>query len=98
MSFNDARTQLVETNPEVAEKVVVFAWSFPIPERRLRRVDRTARGSACRITAAFLDIASTDEGAQILFDTYEIDGSCRRTSTYDMMGDLMKRLAELSEA
>ena len=31
VSFNDARGQLVEQIPDVGEQVVVFAWSFPIP-------------------------------------------------------------------
>ena len=31
VSFNDARGQLVDQVPDVGERVVVFAWSFPIP-------------------------------------------------------------------
>ena len=31
VSFNDARTVVVEQFPDVGEKVVVFAWSAPIP-------------------------------------------------------------------
>ena len=31
VSFNDARGDIVETVPDVGEKVVVWGWSAPIP-------------------------------------------------------------------
>ena len=43
VSFNDARGQLLETVPDVGEKVVVFGWSGRDPQRRVRRRRRSAR-------------------------------------------------------
>jgi phosphonate transport system substrate-binding protein len=48
VSFNDARGELVDQFPDVGEKVVVFGWSAPDPERRLRRRRRSARRRSSR--------------------------------------------------
>ena len=68
VSFNDARTGLVEQIPDVGEQVVVFAWSFPIPNDGFAVAGDLPEDLKEAITAAFLDIAEDPEGAALLAD------------------------------
>jgi phosphonate transport system substrate-binding protein len=72
-SFDDARTGVVEENPEVGEQAVVFAWSTEIPNDGIAVSGDIPESLQDAITQAFLDIASTDEGLEALFDIYEIE-------------------------
>ena len=69
-------TGLVEQFPDVGEQVVVFAWSFPIPNDGFAVAGDLPDDLKEAITAAFLDIAEDPEGAALLADPdlYEIDG------------------------
>ena len=58
-SFNDARTLLTDQLPDVGEKVVVFAWSAPIPNDGFAVAGDLPQDLKDGITAALLDIAST---------------------------------------
>ncbi len=58
VSFNDARTLLVEQIPDVGEKVVVFAWSSPIPNDGFAVAGDLPDDLKEAITAALLDIAA----------------------------------------
>ncbi len=98
VSFNDARGQLVETVPDVGEKVVVFGWSGPIPNDGFAVAGDLPESLVAAITAAFVDIASTEEGATVLDELYEIDGLVPVTSSdYDVIRDLETELGDLLE-
>lgn len=73
LAFDDARTAVIEDTPEVAENVIVFAYSQEIPNDGF-----TVRGDLPEdlkeaITTALLDYAATDEGKEVLNSIYEID-------------------------
>ena len=98
VSFNDARGQLVEQFPDVGEQVVVFAWSFPIPN------DGWAVGGDLppdlqeAISAALVDIINTPEGLAMMQELYEIDGLVPvDEAAFDLIRDLRTELADLLE-
>ena len=74
MSFNDARTLLVDQIPDVGEQVVVFAWSFPIPNDGFAVAGDLPDDLKEAITAALLDIAEHARGPRDARRLYEIDG------------------------
>ena len=73
-SFDDARTQVVEEDPEIGTKAVVFAYSAEIPNDGFAVSSDLPESLQLAIEEALLDIADTEEGAQALFDVYEIEG------------------------
>jgi phosphonate transport system substrate-binding protein len=96
VSFNDARGQLVETVPDVGEKVVVWGWSSPIPNDGFAVAGDLPQDLKDAITAAFLDIAATEEGAAVLDELYEIEGLVPvPEGSYDIIRDLETELADL---
>lgn len=98
VSFNDARTGMVEELPDVGEKVVVFGWSAPIPNDGFAVAGDLPDDLKTAITDAFLDIAATEEGAQLLVDLYEIDGLVPvPEGSYDIMRQLEIELSDLLE-
>ena len=98
VSFNDARGQLVEQVPDVGEQVVVFAWSFPIPNDGFAVGGDLPPDLQEAITAAFIDIAETPDGQAMLQELYEIDGlQPVESSDYDSIRELRTELADLLE-
>ena len=96
VSFNDARGQLLETVPDVGEKVVVWGWSAPIPNDGFAVAGDLPQDLKDAITAAFIDIAATEEGATVLDELYEIDGLVPvPAGSYDIIRDLEIKLADL---
>jgi phosphonate transport system substrate-binding protein len=96
VSFNDARGQLVETVPDVGEKVVVWGWSAPIPNDGFAVAGDLPDDLKTAITEAFIDIASTEEGATLLNELYEIDGLVPvPDGSYDIIRDLETELSDL---
>ena len=73
-SFDDARTQVVEEDPEIGTKAIVFAWSTEIPNDGFAVSGDLPESLQQAIEDALLAIADTEEGAQALFDVYEIEG------------------------
>lgn len=74
VSFNDARTNVVDEEPTIGEDVTVFAWSNDIPNDGVAVAGSLPDDLKQAITAAFLAIADTEEGLQVLNDVYNIDG------------------------
>lgn len=74
LSFDDARGVAFETNPEVKDNVLVFAYSQEIPNDGFTVAGDLPEDLKQKITEALLDFASTEEGKQVLTDIYEIDG------------------------
>jgi phosphonate transport system substrate-binding protein len=96
VSFNDARTVLAEQIPDVGEQVVVFAWSFPIPNDGFAVAGDLPDDLKEAITAALLDIAETQP--DVLKEVYDIDGLTPVDSTdYDIIRELRTELADLLE-
>lgn len=75
-SFDDARQNVVEENPDVGEELVVFAWAGPIPNDGIVASGDLSDEDQQAITDAFLAFSSggdLDEGDP-LYDVYEIEG------------------------
>lgn len=73
-SFNDARTNLIEEDPEIGTAVTVFASSPEIPNDGVAVNGEFSPEAIQQITDAFLAVAATEEGAQVLEDVYQIEG------------------------
>jgi phosphonate transport system substrate-binding protein len=98
VSFNDARTELVEAVPDVGEQVVVFGWSGPIPNDGFAVAGDLPEDLVTAITEAFVAIAGTEEGAAVLGELYEIDNLVPVTSSdYDVIRDLETELGDVLE-
>lgn len=96
VSFNDARGQIVEATPDVGEKVVVFGWSGPIPNDGFAVAGDLPPDLIEAITAAFVKIAGTEEGATVLDELYEIDGLVPvESSDYDVIRELETELGDV---
>ena len=94
-SFSDARTLLVDQLPDVGEKVVVFAWSAPIPNDGFAVAGDLPQDLKDDITAALLDIASTPQGVETL-SIYDIDGLAPvNPANFDVIRELRTKLANL---
>lgn len=95
VSFNDARSTLVETVPDVGEKVVVFGWSEPIPNDGFALAASLPADLQQAITDALVAFAATEEGATTLFELYEIDGLVPvPEGSYDIIRDLQVQLGD----
>ncbi len=98
VSFNDARGTIVEVNPDVGEKVVVFGWSGPIPNDGFAVSGDLPPDLVEAITDAFVDIASTEDRAALLSELYEIDNLVPvNSSDYDVIRELETELGDLLE-
>lgn len=96
VSFNDARRGLSETVPDVGEKVVVFAWSEPIPNDGFAVAGDLPDDLKELITQALIDYAGTEEGAATLHELYEIDGLVPvPAGSYDIIRSLETELGDL---
>jgi len=73
VSFDDARTGLVEDDPQIGEKVTVFAWSTEIPNDGVAVSGELSDEWQQKITDAFLAITETEEGLAALDAVYEIE-------------------------
>jgi phosphonate transport system substrate-binding protein len=74
VSFNDARSELVEERPQIGEEVTVFAWSADIPNDGIAVAGTLSDDLRQRITDAFTSIAEDEEGLALLQAVYNIDG------------------------
>ncbi|MGY6498029.1 MAG: phosphate/phosphite/phosphonate ABC transporter substrate-binding protein [Microcella sp.] len=74
VSFDDARINLLDEDPDAGTSVTVFAWSDEIPNDGVAVAGDLPADLIQAITDAFLAIAETPEGQQALFDVYSIDG------------------------
>mgnify|MGYP006078425825 CR=1 FL=1 len=98
VSFNDARGTIEETSPDVGQKVVVFGWSGPIPNDGFAVAGDLPDSLVAAITAAFVDIAGTEEGAAVLDELYEIDGLVPVDSAdFDVIRELEVKLGDVLE-
>jgi polar amino acid transport system substrate-binding protein len=73
-TFVDARTNVEEEFPDVMDKVVVIQESAPIPNDTISFVPDVPEEVRTALVAALLDLASTEEGLEILGTVYSWDG------------------------
>ncbi|MEX2550052.1 MAG: phosphate/phosphite/phosphonate ABC transporter substrate-binding protein [Nitriliruptoraceae bacterium] len=86
LSFDDARGIMLEELPDVGEKVVVFAFSDEIPNDGMAVIGGLPEDLKLLIQQALVEYSDTEEGQEVLFNLYEIDGLAPATSsTYDVM-------------
>lgn len=96
VSFNDARGEIVETVPDVGEKVVVWGWSAPIPNDGFAVAGDLPQDLKDAIVAAFLDITATEDGAALLKQLYNYDDLVPvPEGSYDIIRDLETELSDL---
>src|SRR5690606_2954197 len=74
VSFNDARSEVVEELPTIGTDVTVFAWSANIPNDGIAVAGDLPDDLEQAITDAFLAIAESEDGAALLKSIYNIDG------------------------
>ncbi|WP_157983918.1 PhnD/SsuA/transferrin family substrate-binding protein [Nesterenkonia muleiensis] len=75
-SFDDARGNIVDENPDVGEELVVFAWAGPIPNDGIVASSEFTDEELDVLVEAWLGFAESgdlDEGDP-LYDVYEING------------------------
>lgn len=86
LSFDDARGIMLDELPDVGEKVVVFAFSDEIPNDGMAVIGGLPDELKLLIQQALIDYGTTEEGQEVLFNLYEIDGLAPATeATYDVM-------------
>lgn len=96
VSFNDARAEIVDANPDVGEKVVVFGWSGPIPNDGFAVAPGLPEDLVQQITDAFVKIADTEDGAALLSELYNIDNVVPvQSSDFDVIRKAESELGDL---
>ncbi len=73
-TFVDARTNVEEDFPDVMDKVVVIAESAPIPNDTISFAPDLPAEVREALVGVLLDLASTEEGLEILGTVYSWDG------------------------
>jgi phosphonate transport system substrate-binding protein len=74
VSFDDARAEVVAERPTIGQDLTVFAWSENIPNDGVAVSSDLSEEWQQKITDAFLAIADTEEGVEVLQAVYNIDG------------------------
>lgn len=98
VSYNDARQDVVDQAEDVGQEVVVFAWSPPIPNDGFAVAQDMPDDLREAVVDAFIDIASTEEGLEILNELYNIDDVVPVDSAaYDPIRTLVAELGDLLE-
>lgn len=73
VSFDDARDNVVEEDPEIGEKVTVFAWSDEIPNDGVAVAGSLSGDLQQRIADAMMAVISTEDGAFAFDEVYSIE-------------------------
>ena len=91
LSFDDARTTVVEENPEIGQQAIVFAYSEEIPNDGF--VIRSGLPDSLKqaVVDAMLQYAESQEGQEVLDSIYEITG-LREADEADL--DVIRRADE----
>ena len=91
LSFDDARTTIVEENPEVGEQAIVFAYSEEIPNDGFVIRGDLPDSLKQAFVDAMLEYAETEDGQAVLESIYEITG-LREADEADL--DVIRRADE----
>ncbi|UFU04031.1 phosphate/phosphite/phosphonate ABC transporter substrate-binding protein [Ruania suaedae] len=74
VSFDDARDNVVEENPQIGEEVTVFAFSDEIPNDGVAVSGDLSEDLQQRIADAMVAVIETEEGATAFDEVYSIEG------------------------
>lgn len=74
VSFDDARDNLVEEDPQIGEKVTVFAYSDEIPNDGVAVAGELSDELTQQIADAMMAVMDTEEGAAQFDAVYSIEG------------------------
>lgn len=74
VSFDDARSEVVEEDPEIGSKVTVFAWSPEIPNDGVAVRGDLPQDFQQRIAGAMTTVIGTPQGAAAFDAVYNIEG------------------------
>ena len=74
VSFDDARAELVEENPEIGSQVTVFGFSAEIPNDGVSVRGDLPQEFQQRIADAMIRVIGTPEGAAVFDSVYNIEG------------------------
>ena len=74
VSFDDARNEVVEEDPEIGSKATVFAWSPEIPNDGVAVRGDLPQDFQQRIADAMVTVIGTPEGAAAFDAVYSIEG------------------------
>jgi phosphonate transport system substrate-binding protein len=74
VSFDDARNNLFDEDPEIGQKAIVFAWSTEIPNDGVVVSSDLPQSLQDAIKAAFEAVMATEEGAAAFLAVYSIEG------------------------
>ncbi len=89
----DARTHVLQTYPDVMEKVVPFAYTEWIPNDTVTFRAEFPEDLKEQIVNALLEIVETEKGHDIMYNLYEIDGFVRaQDSDYDVVRKTLETL------
>lgn len=94
-TFDDARTRVKETYPDVMEKVKVLEYTGDIPNDTVSVRKGLDPELVARIKAALTKFAETEEGKKALFDLYQIDGFADaegKDANFDIIRDTAKAM------
>ncbi|MGQ9629130.1 MAG: phosphate/phosphite/phosphonate ABC transporter substrate-binding protein [bacterium] len=97
-SIGDARRAVLETHPDVAEKVVIIGYTDWIPNDTVSFRKDFPKDMRDKIVAALLKYAETEEGKKALGDLYNITGlTGAKDSDYDVVRESLKALGKTAE-
>lgn len=74
VSFDDAREEVLEEDPEIGDKVTVFAWSEEIPNDGVAVRGDLPEEFRTQIADAMTAVIETPEGAEAFDAVYSIEG------------------------
>jgi phosphonate transport system substrate-binding protein len=98
VSFNDAREAVADQAPDVGQKVVVFAWSFPIPNDGFAVAGDLPDDLKEAIVDALIEISNDPQGQELLRSLYRIDRLVPvESGAFDQIRSLVTDLSELLE-
>lgn len=91
--IHDARMHVLNTYPDVTEKIKIFAFSDWIPNDTVTFNKNLAPEIKQNIISALIKIVRTEKGKKIFKDTYDIDGFVTsEDSDYDIVRNALESL------
>lgn len=91
----DARLKLVETYPDVFDKVSIIGYSEWIPNDTVTLRKDFPKQMEDKIVTALLDFVSTPEGKKVMKELYDIDGLNKATDEdYNVVRETLKTLGK----
>jgi len=91
--FDDARTLVVKTLPDIKDQVVVIGKTSPIPNDTVAVRKGLSNDVVTKLTQALVEISQTDEGKKVLKDLYGVEGLVpAKDSDYDSIRNVATSL------